>query len=142
MKLVKYNQHNPTYPSSFSSVLDRLFNDSFPQEGNSFQPPVDISEDDNSYDIQLAVPGVEKEDFKVDLVDGKLTISGERKMVEKKEGKNFHSLETQYGIFTRSFYLPEDIMEESIEAAYEDGILKVHLPKAEKKVKKSAIEVK
>ncbi len=103
---------------------------------------MDVSEDDKSYEIQLAVPGAQKKDFHVDLTDGKLTVSGERKFEERKEGKNFHSVETQYGSFSRSFFLPEDVNTDQIEADYADGILKINLPKTEKKVSKAAIEIK
>jgi HSP20 family protein len=107
-----------------------------------FNPAVDIAEDERSYEIQLSVPGVKKEDFNVELAEGKLTISGERKMEEKKEGKNFHSIETQYGSFSRSFFVPEDILAQEVNATYENGLLKVVLPKKEKKVEKASIEVK
>ena len=142
MKLVRYNQLNPQVPASFSWMLDRFFNDSFGAALKQFNPAVDIAEDEKSYEIHVAVPGVKKQDFKIDLVDGKLTISGERKMEEKKEGKNFHSLETQYGSFNRSFFVPEDVKAEKVEATYEDGLLKLTLPKKEKKVSKASIEVK
>lgn len=142
MKLVRYNQLDPTVPSSFSGMLDRFFNDSISASMKQFNPAVDIAEDEKAYEIHVAVPGMKKEDFKIDLVDGKLTISGERKLEEKKEGKNFHSIETQYGAFRRSFFMPEDVIEEKVEAAYEDGFLKLTLPKKEKKVKNATIEVK
>lgn len=142
MKLVKYNQLDPQVPASFSGMLDRFFNDSFGAAYKQFNPAVDIAEDDKSYEIHVAVPGVKKQDFKIDLADGKLSISGERKLEEKKEGKNFHSLETQYGSFSRSFFIPEDVKEDQVEATYEDGLLKITLPKKEKKVSKAAIEVK
>ncbi|MFC3878628.1 Hsp20/alpha crystallin family protein [Algoriphagus namhaensis] len=142
MKLVRYNQLNPAYPSAVSSMLDKFFSDSFGPVAKSFNPAVDISEDEKAYDIQLSVPGAKKENFKIELVDGTLTISGERKWEEKKEGKNYHSVESQYGSFSRSFFLPDDAQSEGIEASYEDGILKVIVPKAEKKIAKSVIEVK
>lgn len=142
MKLVKYNQLEPNYPASFSNLLDRFFNDSIGQNIKQFTPAVDISEDENHYEIHVSVPGMKKSDFNLELNDGRLTISGERKMEEKKEGKNFHSLETHYGSFSRSFYLPENVKEDGIAASYEDGLLKVSLPKEEKKVNKSKIEVK
>lgn len=142
MKLVRYNQLDPQVPASFSGMLDRFFNDSFGAALKQFNPAVDIAEDEKSYEIQVAVPGVKKQDFKIDLIDGKLTISGERKMEEKKEGKNFHSLETQYGSFSRSFFIPEDVKEDKVGATYEDGLLKLTLPKKEKKVSKASIEVK
>lgn len=142
MKLVRYNQLDPQVPASFSGMLDRFFNDSFGAALKQFNPAVDIAEDEKSYEIHVAVPGVKKQDFKIDLIDGKLTISGERKMEEKKEGINFHSLETQYGSFSRSFFIPEDVKEDKVKATYEDGLLKLTLPKKEKKVSKASIEVK
>lgn len=142
MKLVRYNQLDPQVPASFIGMLDRFFNDSFGAALKQFNPAVDIAEDEKSYEIHVAVPGVKKQDFKIDLIDGKLTISGERKMEEKKEGKSFHSLETQYGSFSRSFFIPEDVKADQVEATYEDGLLKLTLPKKEKKVSKASIEVK
>ena len=142
MKLVRYNQLEPQMPATFSGLLDRFFQDSFGPSLKQFSPSVDISEDDKAYEIHVAVPGVKKSDFKIDLTDGKLTISGERKFEEKKEGKNYHSVETQYGSFSRSFFIPEDVLEEKVEACYEDGVLKISLPKKEKKVNKAVIEVR
>jgi HSP20 family protein len=142
MKLARYNQFEPSYPSSFSSVLDKFFNDSLAQSAKSFTPAVDIAEDENQFEIHLSVPGMNKNDFNLDLTDGRLTISGERKMEEKKEGKNFHTIETHFGAFSRSFYVPETVDAEKIEASYQDGLLKVVLPKTEKKTNKSKIEVK
>jgi HSP20 family protein len=142
MKLVRYNQLDPQVPATLSGMLDRIFNDSFCTPSMQFNPPVDIAEDEKSYEIQLAVPGVKKSDFKVELKDRRLTISGERKIEAKKEGKNFHSVETQYGSFQRSFFLPEDVLGEKTEATYEDGMLKLVLSKKEKKENKAIIEVK
>lgn len=142
MRLAKYNQPESTYPATFSNLLDRFFNDSIGQNIKQFTPAVDISEDENQFEIQVSVPGMKKEDFNLEITDGRLTISGERKMEEKKEGKNFHSLETHFGSFSRSFYLPDNVKVEGIVASYEDGLLKVNLPKQEKKVNKSKIEVK
>ncbi|WP_111670566.1 Hsp20/alpha crystallin family protein [Algoriphagus litoralis] len=142
MKLVRYNQLDPQMPTTFSGMLDRFFNDSVGANLKQFSPAVDIAEDDKSYEIHVAVPGMKKSDFKIDLLDGKLIISGERKLEEKKEGKNFHSIETQFGSFRRSFFIPEDVMEDQVEAVYADGFLKLVLPKKEKKVNKATIEVK
>lgn len=142
MKLVRYNQLDNQVPATFSGMLDRFFNDSIGSTLKQFSPAVDIAEDEKSYEIHVAVPGVKKSEFKIDLIDGKLTISGERKQEEKKEGKNFHSIETQYGSFRRSFFIPEDVIEENVEASYEDGVLKLVLPKKEKKINKASIEVK
>jgi len=142
LKVIKTNPLEPMYPSSFSSVLDKFFNDSFGAIEKPFNPAVDIAEDEKSFEIHVAVPGVQKKDFKVEFLDGRLTISGERKLEEKKEGKNFHSIESQYGAFERSFFLPEEVKTDSIEATYAEGLLKVVIPKKEKTVVKAAIEVK
>lgn len=142
MRLEKYNQLDPLFPSSFTGVLDKLFNESFKTSNRHFNPAVDIAEDEKNFEIQVAIPGMNKSDFKVDFTDGRLTISGERKIEEKKDGKNYHSVETQYGSFSRSFFVPDTVLSEQIEAAYENGVLKITLPKAEKKVIKAAIEVK
>lgn len=142
MKLAKYNQFEPIYPSTFSSVLDRFFNDSLAPTVRQFTPAVDIAEDEQQYEIHVSLPGMKKSDFNLGLTDGRLSISGERKMEQKTEKKNYHSIETHYGSFSRSFYVPDDVKVEHIEAVYEDGLLKVVLPKAERKVSKAKIEVK
>ncbi|MFC5192639.1 Hsp20/alpha crystallin family protein [Algoriphagus aquatilis] len=142
MKLVRYNHLDPQIPASFSGMLDRLFSESMSAALKQFTPAVDIAEDEKSYSLHLAVPGVKKSDFKISLVDGKLTVSGERKMEEKREGKTYHGLETQYGSFSRSFFLPEDVLTDQIEASYENGVLILNLPKREKKLAKAIIEVK
>ncbi|WP_144604100.1 Hsp20/alpha crystallin family protein [Algoriphagus algorifonticola] len=142
MKLTKYNPTSTEFPTTFSSMLDRFFNDNFIPMNKQFNPAVDISEDDKSFEIEFAVPGMKKSDFNIDLTEGRLTISGERKIEEKKEGKNYHSIETHFGSFSRSFYLPENVLSEKIEATYVDGVLKISIPKTEKKNLKSVIEVK
>jgi HSP20 family protein len=142
MKPARYNQFEPSYPTFFSSVLDKFFNDSIAKSAKQFTPAVDIAEDENQFEIHVSVPGMNKSDFNLDLTDGRLTISGERKMEEKKEGKNFHTIETNYGAFSRSFFVPETVETEKIKASYQDGLLTVILPKSEKKTNKSKIEVK
>ncbi|NJM24420.1 MAG: Hsp20/alpha crystallin family protein [Bacteroidia bacterium] len=132
MSLVRYNAGEYT-PTSFSSLIDRFFNDSLVRAGgSSFVPKVDVVEDEKSFAIQVAVPGMSKEDFKIDLNDNHLTISGERKFKTEKKEKNFHSIETQYGSFSRSFALPENVDTQNIAAKYEKGILEIVVPKDEK----------
>jgi HSP20 family protein len=84
---------------------------------------------------------VSKEDFKIDLNDNYLTISGERKFAKEKKENNLHVVETQYGNFSRSFSLPENVDASKINAAYNNGILEVTVPKDEKKVLKASIKV-
>jgi HSP20 family protein len=89
----------------------------------------------------VAVPGMNKEDFKLDLNDNLLTISGERKFTKEQKENNFHSIETQYGTFSRSFSLPENVDSSKINAKYVNGILEITVPKDEKKILKTTIKV-
>lgn len=145
MSLIRYNPiWNDFAPTSFSSLIDRFFNDSVVRYGGStpsFVPSVDVLEDETGYDVQVAVPGMNKEDFKVDLEDNVLTISGERKMKRENRDNGVRSVETQYGKFARSFTLPEDVDSAKINAKYNNGILEIRIPKDEKKALKSTIKV-
>lgn len=129
---------------SFRSLIDRFFNETVSRDGGSafsFVPRVDIVETDNAFEISLAVPGMKKEDFKIDLKDNYLTISGERKLSREKNENHFRSIETQYGTFSRSFSLPDHVDPSAIKAQYTDGILEVNVPKDEKKMLKTTIKV-
>lgn len=145
MSLTKYNAMlNDFTPTSFSNLIDRFFNDAVTRSGGSsysFVPRVDIVENDKAFEIHVAVPGMNKEDFNIDLKDNFLTISGERKFTEEKKDKNFHSIETQYGTFGRSFALPENVDAAKISATYVNGILLITVPKDEKKALKTTIKV-
>ena len=145
MSIVKYNAAlNDFVPTSFNNLIDRFFNESLSRSGGSaysFVPKVDITENEKSYEIHVAAPGLNKEDFKIDISDNLLTISGERKFNKEKRENNFHSIETQYGTFGRSFALPENVDANKIEAKYNNGILEITVPKDEKKVLKASIKV-
>lgn len=104
-------------------------------------PSVDISETENEYQIKAEIPDVKKEDVKVTLEDGVLTIQGQRKQETEEKGKKFHRIERSYGSFVRTFSLPDVIEEEKVKAEFKDGVLNLHLPKSEK-AKPKAIEVK
>jgi HSP20 family protein len=141
MSIIRYNP-NDFVPASFSSLVDRLFTDSLARSGGStFTPKVDIIENTDSYELHFAAPGLAKEDFKIELNDNQLTVSGERKFSNEKKDKNYYSVETQYGSFSRSFSLPDNVDGEKINAKYTNGILELTLPKDEKKVTKQTIKV-
>ncbi|MEO9965917.1 MAG: Hsp20/alpha crystallin family protein [Reichenbachiella sp.] len=145
MSLIKYNPRTlRTFTTN--SLFDDLFNDRLfnggATEGKSFTPQVDISESDKSFELSFAIPGIKKEEIHIDLNEGQLVVSGERKFEEKKEGKNFHAVETRYGSFSRSFQLPDNINADKVEAKYEDGLLNVIIPKDEKKIQKKTIAIK
>ncbi len=141
MSLIRYNADD-FVPTSFSNLVDRFFNESLTRSGGStFVPKVDILEKDHAFELHVAAPGMNKEDFKIDLKDNYLTISGERKFTNEKKDKNFHSVETQYGAFSRSFSLPENVDATRINAKYINGILELSIPKDEKKVIAQSIKV-
>ena len=106
-----------------------------------WMPTVDISETEGEYLIKAELPEVRKEDVKVTVENGVLTLQGERRQEKEEKGKRFHRVERSYGSFVRSFTLPESVDESSVKAEYKDGVLNLHLPKSEK-VKPKAFDVK
>lgn len=145
MSIVRYNTSlNDYVPTTFSHLIDRFFNESVTRGGGSaysFVPKVDIFENEKNYELHVAVPGMNKEDFKIDLNENRLTVSGERKYTREQNENNFRSIETQYGAFSRSFVLPEDVDAGKISAKYNNGILEILVPKDEKKTLKATIKV-
>ncbi|PTX15148.1 HSP20 family protein [Pontibacter mucosus] len=142
MALTRYNSMQESMPSTFSAMLDRFFNDTVNSRTFSgFTPHVDACETERGYEIEVALPGVKKEDITIDFQEGKLTITGERKLEKKEEGRRFHMMETQYGSFSRSFFLPDNVNPDKITAEFRDGILLVDVPKDEKKTKKRQISI-
>src|SRR5215212_7557547 len=106
-----------------------------------WMPTVDISESEGEYLIKAELPEVKKEDVKVTVENGVLTLQGERRQEKEEKGKKFHRVERSYGSFIRSFTLPESVDESMVKAEYKDGVLNLHLPKSER-VKPKAIDVK
>ena len=104
-------------------------------------PLVDITEDGHEYLIKAELPEVRKEDVKVTVESGVLTISGERKFEKEEKDKRYHRIERSYGSFTRSFSVPDDADDSKVAAEFKDGVLTVRLTKSEKARPKS-VEVK
>jgi HSP20 family protein len=94
-------------------------------------PPVDILESKDSYLLRAELPGMKKEDFHLEVKEGTLTLSGERKSEEPANGVEYRSVERVDGKFTRSFTLPQTVKHDGIEATYRDGILEIRVPKVE-----------
>ena len=94
-------------------------------------PLVDITENDQEYLIKAELPEVRKEDVKVTVEQGVLTITGERKFEKEEKGRRYHRVERSYGSFARSFSVPDDADPSKVIAEFKDGILKVHLTKSE-----------
>lgn len=108
---------------------------------SEWAPSVDIIEDENEWLVKAELPEVKKEDVKVTVENGVLTITGERKLEKEEKNKRYRRIERAYGNFLRSFTQPEGADGTKVVADFKDGILKVHLPKNEK-AKAKAIEVK
>jgi HSP20 family protein len=112
-------------------------------EGFEWSPVADISETDKEYLIKAELPEVKKEDVKITLDNGVITIAGERRQAKEQKEANEIRVESFYGTFSRSFSLPENIDAKAIQAEAKDGVLKVRIPKTKAEApKKIAIEVK
>ena len=134
MTVVKFNnglQNNARGPF-FNDVFDSLLNDSFIGDKLVARvPAVNIAENDNEFHIELAVPGLKKEDFKINLDKNILTVSAEKKSENTEETRKFSKREYSYNSFVRSFTLPDSVDHSKIEADYTDGILKLTVAKRE-----------
>ncbi|MGA7881530.1 MAG: Hsp20/alpha crystallin family protein [Terrimicrobiaceae bacterium] len=130
--------------SRLSSLFGRTPLRGFGEEAmtvSEWTPLVDIAEDDKEYLIKAELPEVKKEDVKVTVEGGVLTITGERKFEKEEKGTKYHRLERAYGSFMRSFTLPEGAAGDKISAEFKDGVLKVHLAKSPE-AKPKSINVK
>jgi len=147
MTLVKWT-HKRNMFNIFDDVeqmMHQAFGHSFENGSSrlSYSPLMNVSETESDYLIMLDLPGVEKKDINVNLSNGILTVSGERKTYEKGDENNRIWLETTYGTFSRSFELTSDIVEEKIEAKFNNGVLNISLLKAQEikpAIKKIAID--
>jgi HSP20 family protein len=121
----------------------------FPRFGNGngglkladWSPQVDITEDEKEYLIKADLPEMKKDEIKVNVENGVLTVSGERKTEKEEKNKKFHRIERSYGTFERSFALPDEADGSKVKAEFKEGVLRVHLPK-NPVAKPKAIEVK
>lgn len=122
--------------SEFPSIFER--------KGDEMFPAINIIENEKNFEVEMAVPGFKKEDFKVDIDKSRLIISAETKKEIEKEEKNYKRREFSYNSFKRAFALPENVDEDSVDAVYKDGVLhlKVSKKKLEEKVTTRQINVK
>jgi len=110
-------------------------------EMENFAPAVDIYEDDAMISVSAQLPGVKAEEVNIEVENGVLTISGERKLEREDKREGYHRIESSYGSFTRSFVLPESADAEKVEANLSEGVLTVRIPKRPEAAHKR-IEVK
>jgi HSP20 family protein len=126
----------------FPSVFD-FDNDLLDFNGGSLAiPSANIVENSKDFKIELAAPGLERKDFKVEIQDGILSISAEKEEEIKEDKKNFRRREFSYNSFCRSFALPENLVTDKIDAKYENGVLHLTLPKKEVTISKPAKQIK
>ena len=110
-------------------------------EVSQWAPPVDIMEDDKEFVITAELPEMKKEDIQITFENNTLSICGERKFEQEQKGRRFHRVERGYGSFCRSFTVPESAQKEQINAEFKDGVLRVHVPKSEKRQTEEAKQI-
>ncbi len=126
MSIVRWNPWR-----EFDDFFPRMATPSENLSTSEWLPAVDISETDTAYQIDVEIPAIAREDVSVAVKDGVLTVTGERKVEKETDGKR-HRVERQYGKFSRSFRLPENVDEGSISARTKDGVLYLVISKKEK----------
>jgi HSP20 family protein len=134
MTLVKFNngQRKNAVNPRFVDVFDSFFNDQvYNASSINKTPAVNISEGEQGFDIELAIPGLKKEDIKINLDKNLLTVSADVKKEETAAVKNYSKKEFSFNSFSRSFTLPDSVDQTKIEAAYADGVLKLTVAKKE-----------
>ena len=113
-------------------LFGHLFSEALPrQDVSRWTPRLNVSETDAEYEVTLDAPGLTPDAFDVELRQGHLWISGERKSEHEEEGKTWHRVERSYGSFQRSVHLGDDVNPEQVNAEYKDGVLHVTVPKSE-----------
>lgn len=120
----------------FNRTLEELFGElarpgyEGQESTRPWQPPVDIVETEQAYEVRAELPGVQKDDVQLSVENNVLTLTGERKLEKDVNKENYHRIERLYGTFSRSFTLPSKVDAERVEAKYENGLLTVVIPKA------------
>ncbi len=145
--LANTNSNGLTFPT-WSSWIDEMFNRDLPSVfTTNFNtgitlPKVNIRETKDAYFVDMAVPGLKKNDFHIDIDNKVLSISAEMEENSEQQEENFTRREFGYSSFKRSFSLPETVKEDDIKAEYTDGVLSIHLPKKEEAIQKPARRIK
>jgi len=141
MSLVRW-MPNSMVNRNWNRMMEEMFGDLDSQMvSRSWMPRMDIVEDKDGYRLVADLPGMNKDDINITYEDGVLTVTGERKVVEEQKEESYHLNERVYGKFTRSFSIGGALQADKIHAAFKDGVLTIHLPKAEE-AKPKKIEIK
>lgn len=135
MNVIKYDPFREL--RSLHNEMNRLFTGNLENQNSgefargAWSPSVDIYEDRNRLIVEAELPGMNRDDFELTVENNVLTLRGERKFEKKTEGDNYHRVERSYGSFTRQFTLPQTVTAEGATADFENGVLRVALPKRE-----------
>ena len=134
MELVRWEPFNgfTKIHSRLNELFDAGLNRSWTESSGRWNPAMDILESNEAYIFRAELPGFKKDDINVELKNGTLTVTGERKSEDLAEGVHYRSVERVSGKFVRSVILPETVNKDGIEASYKDGVLEIHVPKVEK----------
>lgn len=119
------------FEQEMENLMERLF---APEEGRwltGFVPAVNVAETETGFEVSLELPGMKPEEFKVELHNGELWITGEKREEKEEQGKTFHRVERSYGEFRRVIPLAAEVAEEQIAAEYKEGVLRIVVPKTE-----------
>jgi HSP20 family protein len=136
--LTKFTERMPMVFDDFFKPWNEWFDNGGLFGSTLRMPAVNITEHNNVFEVTLAAPGMKKEDFKIDVDGNMLTISCEKEETKEEKEKKFTRKEYNFSTFSRSFTLPEEVNKEKIEASYENGLLKLSLPRKEEAKKPAA----
>ncbi len=136
MTLVRRNRNWPV----FSSLFDDDFLNDFSTDASHYSPAVNISETEDQFSLEMSVPGMSKEDFEINMNQGHITVSAQKREEKEEREKNYTRREFKASSFSRSFSLPEGkIDEDKVEASYQEGILHISIPKRKETLSKSKL---
>jgi HSP20 family protein len=123
----------PRFENEMEDLMERFFGDGGEKLGlTRFTPSLNVTETDSGYKVSAELPGLKPEEVNVELKEGNLWISGEKKEETEEKGKTFHRIERRHGEFRRMIQLPDAVDEEKVDAKFENGVLTIHVPKSEK----------
>lgn len=130
--MLPINWNEKKFPFSLNTGFDSFFNNKdWSSSLSNAMPPVNVLESESSFDLELIAPGKTKEDFEISISDQTITIRSEEISDEENDDTNYTRKEYSYRSFTRSFSLPQHCKSEDIKASYENGVLKITIPKTE-----------
>jgi HSP20 family protein len=133
MPIIRRNDRfNWPAPTLFSRFFEETDLPGFSREEREWVPNMDVSETDKGFVVRAEVPGIDKKDISITLTEGLLTIKGERKHEKEEKEECYHRRESYYGSFSRTFRFPSELERDKVDAKYDNGVLKVTIPKAEK----------